>query len=62
MTNRLGAVEKGCQLHWKFSCFENHKREDKNGGAKSLGDPLQKETGIWQVISFLPAKVLKIPF
>lgn len=62
MTNHLRAVEKGGQLPWKCSCFESRKREDENRGAKSLGDPAQKETGIWSVISFLPTKVLKIPF
>lgn len=57
MANHFRGVEKSCQFHWKFSGPENQKREDKNGGAKSLGEPPQKETVIWWTISSLSAKI-----
>lgn len=40
-------MEKSCQLHWKFSGFENQKREDKNGCVKSLGgNPTKRRSNL----------------
>lgn len=61
MTNHLTAVEKDCQLHWKFSCFHNQKRKDKNGGVRSPGDPTAKIRNLVSDL-FPSSKGIKDPF